>query len=455
MSMQLRRFTKPLLTVVFLGGLAAAGFLTRDHWLSWFDQAKGEVAAGEAQPETASKRVLLTDEAQRNLGLTAEPVKAQTYWKTIQVPGMVVDRPGQSDRCVVAPATGVVTQVLHVTGDVVQAGEVLFTVKLLSELLHQTQTELFKVAEDIKLAQVQRQRVEKLDPSVRGPLLIEVDNKIARLEVAAKAHRQELFSRGLTSAQIDKAATGTFVNEVTVAAPLSRAADGLSPQTFEVQELKVQLGQHVQVGQTLCLLANHQSLAIEGQAFPDEALVLQRTAKEGWPVEVDFLEQTTAGWPVLGQTFHVQSLGSIDPLTRTFAFLMPLENQSQIAKHNGKSQILWRFRPGQKVRLHIRVEKLDNVFVAPADAVARDGAEAFIFTQNVNTFERRPVRVLFRDRQQMVLANDGTIVPGSFVVQSAAAQLNRMTKAQSGAAVPRGYHIHADGSLHKNEDEGK
>ena len=61
---------------------------------------------------------------------------------------------------------------------------------------------------------------------------------------------------------------------------------------------------------------------------------------------------------------------------------------------------------------------------------------------------------LLQDRQHIVLANDGSLLPGMFVVQSAAAQLNRMVKAGT-SGVPKGYHIHADGSLHKNEGEGK
>jgi hypothetical protein len=40
------------------------------------------------------------------------------------------------------------------------------------------------------------------------------------------------------------------------------------------------------------------------------------------------------------------------------------------------------------------------------------------------------------------------------IARTAGAQLNRMTKAGS-SGVPKGYHIHADGSLHKNEDEAK
>ena len=103
----------------------------------------------------------------------------------------------------------------------------------------------------------------------------------------------------------------------------------------------------------------------------------------------------------------------------------------------------------------VRVQEVKNVFVLPADAVAREGPEAFVFTQNVNTFERKPVRVLLQDRQQVVIANDGSLPPGTYVVQGGAAQLNRMVKAGGASGVPKGYHIHADGSLHKNEDEGK
>ena len=78
-----------------------------------------------------------------------------------------------------------------------------------------------------------------------------------------------------------------------------------------------------------------------------------------------------------------------------------------------------------------------------------------LILENVNTFERKPVRVLLHDRQHAVVANDGALVQGMFVVQSAAAQLDRMVKAASGSGVPKGYHIHADGSLHKNHDEDK
>lgn len=337
-------------------------------------------------------------------------------------------------------------------------GEALFTLRPLSETLHQAQTELYKAAQDIKLAQAQRQRLA--GPSTPEARLIEVDAQIARLQVVAKAYRQELTSRGFSSEQIDAVADGRFVTEVTVGAPRPAddrppapglsLADAPSSSPTELQELKVELGQQVQAGQTLCLLANHHSLAVEGRAFRDEAPLVERAVREGWPVEADFQEPAGADWPPAGRALPIRYLANtVDPVQRTFAFLMPLENQSRVVERDGRTVRLWRFRPGQKVRLRVPVEKLDKVFVLPAGAVTRDGAEAFVFTQNVNTFERKSVRLVLRDRETAVVANDGSLVPGQFVVQGAAAQLNRLVKSQS-SAVPKGYHIHADGSLHKN-----
>jgi cobalt-zinc-cadmium efflux system membrane fusion protein len=462
------RYLQPLPGIVLVAGLAAAGYLTREQWLPWFEHGRPVESPNDAA--TPSEKVIVSEQAQRNLGLTAKPLKAQIYWKTIQVPGMVVDRPGQSDRGVVAPATGVVSKVYRFPGETVRPGDVLFTLKLLSESLYLTQTDLFKIAQDITLAQAQRKRLTAAVGSVPEARIIEVDNQITRFEIAVKAYRQELLNRGFGVELIDGVAGGKFVNEMAIVVPPENADGQSMPSslamplpgrpsdaspTFEVQELKVELGQQVQAGQTLCLIANHQRLAIEGRAFRDETPLLEKSVREKWPVEVDFQEDPAAGWGEVKQTFPIRHMANtIDPVNRTFAFRMPLENESRVVEDDGRTQTLWRFRPGQKVRLLVRVEKLDNVFVLPADAVSREGPEAFVFTQNVNTFERKPVHVLQQDRRHVVVANDGSLIAGAFAVQSAAAQLSRMVKVGS-SGVPKGYHIHADGSLHKNEDEGK
>jgi hypothetical protein len=95
----------------------------------------------------------------------------------------------------------------------------------------------------------------------------------------------------------------------------------------------------------------------------------------------------------------------------------------------------------------VRTDAINNVFILPTDAVARDGAEAYVFRQNGDVFDRKPVRVVFQDRRNIVIANDGSVPPGIFVVQLGASQLNRMIKSQD-SSMPKGFHIHADGSVH-------
>jgi membrane fusion protein, heavy metal efflux system len=477
MSMNLNQFAKPLSFVALIAAVAVTGYLSRAMWLP---RPRTAVTGPSVMPpdkaNTPSDKLIVGEQAQKNLGLTAKPLQTAVFWKTIAIQGMIVDRPGFSDREVVAPAVGTVNQLFHVPGDMVRPGDKLFTLKLASESLQQTQTELFKTRQDVKLAQAKRERLISAGNGIAQARVIEVESEISRLKVAAQAYRQELLNRGLSRDEIDGVADGRLLSEITLVVPPRASAQAPpaapfvsasapadeQPLAYEVQELKVELGEQVQAGQTLCHLSNHQSLAIEGRAFRDETSLLERSVKGGWPVEVDFQEDAGADWPAIDQTFHICYIAnSIDRVSRTFAFLMPLENQYKTVEHADRTQLLWRFRPGQKVLLGVRVEKLDNVFVLPADAVVLEGPEAFVFTQNVNTFQRISVHVLFRDRDRVVLANDGslsTYVKGqqrwtiAAVARTAAAQLNRMSKAGS-SNVPKGYHIHADGALHKNEDE--
>ena len=485
------RFAKPIATLVLVIAVGTGGFLSRQSWLPliWHvDPAESAKQPDEAS--TPSEKLIVSDQAQKNLGISAKYLRAETFRKSITVPGTVVDRPGVSDRGIVAPVTAIVSAIHHVPGDTVRSGDTLFTLELLSESLHLTQTDLFKTTQEIKLAEAQRKRLSALSAVIPEARIIEIESQMTRLGIAVKAYRQELLNRGLPESDIDAVGEGKFVSEIRVVAPprmagakplnvalIAKTAEipiAGGPLAFELQELKVEVGQQVQAGQALCVLANHQSLSIEGKAFPDEAELLARAFKEKWPVEVDFQEVASANWEESKHQYFISNIANhFDPINRTFAFYLPLENQSMAVKHEDGTKLVWRYRPGQKARLRIRVEEMRNVFVLPADAVVRDGAEAFVFAQNVNTFERKSVVVLYEERGRVVIANDGSLatyakdkegsvtVPKekevwtiSAIAQSAAAQLYRMGKSGS-SGVPKGYHIHADGSLHKNEEEGK
>lgn len=464
---QVLRILRGVFIVFAVVGLGVTAFLTRGHWLSRPGLEKSAAASENSQAPIRNPKVLkLSPQARENLELVSKPVSLQNYWRSIQVPGIIVDRPGLSDRGVTSPAVGVVTEVYAFAGDTVKPGQTLFTLRLFSEYLQNTQSELFKATRETQLIKEERARLEGLARSgtIAGNRIIELDQRIRRQDGLLQAYRQDLLTRGLTPDQIKQIAQGKFVSTIDVVAPpaVGDAKENHEIQqiafvddqpttglVYEVQELKVDLGQQVQAGQLLSVLSNHRSLYIEGHAFKREAPALEQAAKNAWPIEVEFAEDVSENWPPLEHEFNIRHFANtIDAVSRTFGFYIPLTNQSRTYEEDEHTFIVWRFRPGQRIRLHVPVEQLDNVIVLPAAAVVREGPEAYVFRQNGDLFNRIPVHVLHEDRLNVVLANDGSVAPGSFLAQGAAASLNRVLKAQAASGVRADVHVHADGTVH-------
>jgi cobalt-zinc-cadmium efflux system membrane fusion protein len=471
-----RLFTKDLIMkrwfvlaglLVGLLAVAIGAYATRARWSSWLHPATETAAADAPLPISEVKVLKVSSQARENMKLVSKPLKLETYWRTIQLPGEVVDRPGISDRGVTAPAVGVVAEVHAFPGDTVRPGDSLFKMRIFSEYLQNTQSELFKASRETQLLTEQRKRLEGLakEGAVAEVKMIEVENQLRRQAALIQAYRQDLLTRGFIPTQIDGVAEGRFVSTIDIVAPpltLTTAAAGeIKPETikliddrkdgpiYEVQELKVELGQQVQAGQLLSVLANHNVLYIEGHAFKQEAPYLERAAQDGRPITVEFAEDDIQHWPALEQTFQIRHLANtIDAVSRTFDFFIPLTNQSRSYEKSGQTFVVWRFRPGQRVRLHVPVEEFKDVVVLPAGAVVREGPEAFVFRQNGDLFNRIPVHVLHEDRLRIVLEQDDGLTPGLYLAQNSAASLNRVLKAQAASGVRADVHVHADGSTH-------
>ena len=456
------RLLKTVVVVLVIGGVVTAGYFTRDRWVplivakkSSADAATDSPMAGVALP---NEQVNLTPQAQKNLRLSSKPLLPATYWKTIQIPGTVVDRPGISDRGVVAPVSAVVTAIYHYAGETIESGGALFTLRLVGESFQTSQTELFKAMKESEITQEEIDRLKPLFESgaVARAKYIELKNQLRRLAVTIQAYRQDLQIRGLTPEQIDSVANGTLISEITVAVPaglkVNQARGGYTaaPMVFELQELNVELGQQVQAGQRLCTLSQHQFLFIEGRAFRRELPLLQRAAEEAWPISVELLESSEYEWKDPIPTLKIHHISNeLNDDNRTISFFLPLENQSRSYQRDGEQLFLWRFRPGQRVQLHVQVEQLENVFVLPSEAVVKEGPEYYVFRHNGNIFDRKPIHVLHQTTDSVIVANDGSVPQGIYIAQTGAVQLNRVLKSQDKSA-PSGVHVHADGSVHAN-----
>ena len=456
--------------VVIVALTTAWYFRAQIFSLDHLDEAEPQLTL-ESSLQGEEQTVLeISEQARKKLGLVSLPALPTEYWRSVLIPGEIADRPGYSDRGVISPAVGIVTQIHAFPGDTMRPGESLFTLRLFSEYLQATQTQLYKSTQETEIVQAQIDRLSKLASvgGVAGNELIQLRNEISRQETLIRSARQELLTRGLTPEQIAQIEGGKFVSTVEVKAPefrnpmadqtlvdavqtlsITRDESSTSGIAYEVQELSVELGQQVQSGQLLAKLSNHHALYVIGRAFKGEAAFLEDAAQDQRPIQIEFTEDAPDRWPELNQRFEIRHLSnSIDTDSRTFDFFIPLTNQSHAYQKQGEVFLVWRFRPGQRTRIHVPVEKYDNVIVLPAAAVVRNGPEAYVFRQNGDLFKRLSVYVLHEDRKSVVIANDGSVPRGSYLAQNAAASLHRVLKAQSASGEQPGLHVHPDGTVH-------
>jgi membrane fusion protein, heavy metal efflux system len=462
----IRRITQLVLALVVAAMAIGGAFVGYRQWQAGRATKADALVSAPAPPIVdGAMPARLSEQARANLGLTAQAIKPTTYWRKIDVPGVVIDRPGVSDRGIIAPVTGVVTNIFSHPGETVDPEAPLFTLRLTSESLHTSQRELFKATRETEIAREQRQRLESLaqEGALAKSRIIEIDNQIKRMDVNVEAYRQDLLARGLSKDQIAAAAKGEFVTEITVRAPREAAMERSElvsssqedepqplPFKFEFHDLEASLGQQAEAGQVLCHLADHRTLLIEGRGFKDEMPLIQQAAEDGLAIEIEFEESKRGKWPPAPQKLRIHHIeNTIDIESRTFAFHLVLENQWKPYQQQGHTGLLWRFRPGDRVRLQVAVEKFENVFVLPQAGVVREGPEAFVFRQNGDFFDRRPVHVVAEDRTSVVIANDGSLRPGSYIAQNAAASLNRVLKAQMASGQKTNVHVHADGTVHE------
>lgn len=465
--MQLTKLLRYAVVAIVVLAIGAGAYLTQDQWkpLVAGGSSDEESEHGETEAPIEEPKVLkLSESARKNLNLVAKPIRSQTYWRTIPIPGIIADRPGETDRGITSPAVGIVTEIFAYPGQTVRPGEKLFTLTLSSEYLQNTQKELFKATKEKELVQEEIERLQPLAKSgaISGSRIIDLESNKRRQEALIQSHRQDLLARGLTPEQADQVTQGEFVPTVTITAPPaeevthpvasiddSERANSNSMIAYEVQGLETDLGQQVQAGQLLATLSNHRNLYIEGHAFKREAPFLEDAAQNDWTITVEFAEDHPDHWPEMNQAFTIQYLSNaVDADSRTFDFYIPLTNQSRFYEKNNETFVVWRFRPGQRVRLHVPVEQMQDVMVVPRAAVVREGPEAFVFQQNGDLFNRIPVQVLHEDRLNIILADDGSITPGLYFAQNAAASLNRVLKAQAASGMRADVHVHADGTVH-------
>lgn len=392
----------------------------------------------------------LSEQARSNIGLQLATIELQPFEKTITVPGMITERPGRTTVEVTAPMTGVITRIAAVQGEAVRAGQILAELRLTHEELVQAQGDFLRTAESLDVTKREIARIEVLarDGAISGKTLIDLNYEKQKAEAILRAQSQTLVLHGLTEEQVaDILKTRKLLPRLSVSVPEAPATENAdsAPLTLQVQDLRVEQGQHVTAGDVLFVLADHRELFIEGKAFEQDVQAVSQAAAQDWKVSAIIESRSTKPANILTGLNLLYMANKVDPESRAFRFYVTLPNRVLREKQapDGRRFLDWEFKPGQRVQVRIPVEQWKDRIVLPIEAIANEGSESFVFQANGDHFDRRPVHVEYRDQLWAVIANDGSLFPGDTVAKSGAFQLQTAMKNKAGGAIdPHAGHNH-------------
>jgi len=446
-----------------------------------------------------SSSLHLSKQARHNIGLTKDklqPIKLGTFTRTLNIPARVVELPGRTRVQVASPLTGVVSTVHVVQGEAVRPGTLLFKVRLTHEELVTVQASFLATLGELDVEDREIVRLANLGATgvIAGKTLLARKYSKQKLEAVLNANRESLLLHGLSSDQIESIIRDRrLLRELEVRTPAlpshnaaaylcpmlcappqtspgkcsvcnmelvsaTKGKDGVDPaeenskppHLFMVQAINVNAGSMVSAGDTMAALTDLDELYVEGRAFEHDAdeithaLRMQETSELGWDITA-VLENNDQAADTVGGLKIVYIDNEIESDSRAQLFFVDLPNEVVGDKQtqDGHRFLTWRFKPGQRMQLLVPIEQWQDRIVLPVDAVAQEGAETFVFLENGDHFDQRPVQVEYQDQLWVVIANDGSLFPGDTVALTGAHQMQVALKNKAGGGVdPHAGHNH-------------
>ena len=464
-----------ILAAIAIGAGVVAGAMNADRIRQLFSTAAN--AGNPEQPADhhaghdhgdGGEHVELTAQARDNLKLETGRVVLSDYYHTLQVPGVVREKPGHSDHAVATTVNGIVKRVHATPGQTVKPGDPLFDLQLTGEALATAQAGLLDLLQQVETLDAELKRISPLAESggLAAKRKLELEYERKRLVGQRDVRAQELLVRGLHPSQVEQIVTKKqLIREFTVRVPDHFVDDEKPPESkppdsqtvpespadelaheemqFSVETLDVFPGKAVRPGDSLCHLAYHTVLYVEGQAFENEIEAIGRLQKNGWTANLEF---GTEGHQIMRKGAEIHYLDNhVDPDSQTFRFYVKLENEvlQETRDKKGKLYRSWRFKPGQRAHVIIPIKKWEQQLKLPLAAVVQEGPDAYIFRRIArmrapdgktfnDEFEQVPVRVLHQDTKYALLAADGNVKPGDIIAMNNAYQLQLAITSSSG-----------------------
>ncbi len=396
----------------------------------------------------AGNVIALSERGLKNIGFEPFVVEPMDYQRMLTLPAIVVESPGRSQLHLSTPLTGTVTKINAITGEAVDPDRLIFKVQLTHEDLVEAQREYLRNVENLEVVNREIKRLRSLGEGViAGRRILEQEYEQQKLMASLHAEAQAMLLHGLAQAQVDEIRrTRRLFQEIEIRTPDHDNHDQgcASEHPYQVQKLNVAQGQQVEAGSPLAVLGDHCELLIEAMAFEDDALAIRQASEANREIVARRLSGSSQDAPVTGlEVLYVAD--QIDADSRAFKVYLRLPNKLAADKTStsGKRFVEWLYKPGQRMQVQVPVETWENQLVLPATAVVDEGAEAYVYHQHGDHFDRVAVHVLHRDRDEIVVASDGALKFGNVIAGKGAYQIHLSLKNQAGGgADPHAGHNH-------------
>ncbi len=412
--------------------------------------------------------------AARNMGIddtAIATVEVIDFYKSLSIPAVVVELPGFSTITVPSPASGIVTKIYHEAGVAVEPGEPLFDILLNQQELVNAQTTFLTLLKKREINTAELERLAGLDPQIVPKQRRELEYEKIQIDAEIDIQKSILLLQGLSAEDIANSLEkqGQIVRTMTVFAPSIEKEDNIASAAhtdeevhiFTVDELHVTAGKNVAVGDSLCRLSDYCKLAIQGKTFAVNENMLTQALASKSRVTAAFEGGVFGGGlrEITGDLF-LRSIDNKIETNGTISCYVDLKNrftndeaESETGELHGKRRyIQWHFKPGQRCELSIEYEPLPNCIVLPIDAVAKDLQEMCVFEWagregDAQIWRKKPVHLIYRTKDVVILANDGSILPGAKVATKGASFILAALEAANqknagGGGVQHGDHVH-------------
>lgn len=429
-----------VLAIVFAPSLRARAIQIKDYFLT-SEAESGQISAVDHTAPEVDNMLALSNQALYNIGIDVNrpeeafiTAQVSSYRKMISTPAMVIDRPGRSLVNIPSPAEGTISRIYLEPGTVISPGEKLFDLILNHEELIRCQSDLLALIRQKGTIKSELERISGVSAEILPKSRRDLEIQMGEVEQSIELQQKILILHGLSESQVaDIVDSRQIIRQVTVCVPDiheegigNDGEDDAVPKMLQLENLKVQKGEKVAIGDPLCQIADYSKLFIEGQVFAFDENVLHEAMKHSRTAEAVF--EGHDDFREVVKDLKIRFMDNrIDPTSRTLRFYVELENQL-LGGDDNDGCIHWRFKPGQRCELRVIHEEIPGCFVLPVGAVAEDNLHAYVFEETGSAegkivWTRKEVRIIDRTRDSIAVANDGAFFPGAKLAKRGAAQL--------------------------------